>query len=142
MPRLSLRDRDHALGQLVAGWHADDVAADFGYHVSTIYRMLERHRVTGDDSDCRRSGRPRVTSVRQDRFIRLTHLRNRFQSAAVTLRGLNNRRISIDTLSRRLRNAVLRDRRPNLWPKVNASTEGGTLTLVQEQRKPASKRLT
>ena len=74
MPRLSLRDRDRALRQLEAGRHADDVAADFGCHVSTIYRLLERHRVTGDVSDRRRSGRPRVTSVRQDRFIRLTHL--------------------------------------------------------------------
>ena len=36
MPRLSLRDSDRALGQLEAGRHADDVAADFGCHVSTI----------------------------------------------------------------------------------------------------------
>ena len=84
MPRLSVRDRDRALGQLEAGRHADDVAADFGCHVSTIYRLLQRHRVIGDVSGRRRSGRPRVTSVHQDRFIGLTHLRNRFQSAAVT----------------------------------------------------------
>ena len=77
MPRLSLRDRDR-------GRHANDVVADFGCHVSTIYRLLERHRVTGDVSDRRRSGRPRVTSVRQDRVIRLTYLRNRYQSAAAT----------------------------------------------------------
>ena len=38
--RLSLRDGDRALGQLEAGRHADDVAADFGCHVSTIYRLL------------------------------------------------------------------------------------------------------
>ena len=62
MPRLSLRDRDRVLGQLEACRHADAVAADFGCHVSTIYRLLERHRGTGDVSDRRRSGRPRVTS--------------------------------------------------------------------------------
>ena len=87
--------------------------------MSTIYRLLERHRITGDVSDRRRSGRPRVTSVRRDRFIRLTHLRNRFQSAAATsrqTRGLNNRRISVDTVRRRLRNAGLRARRPYCGP--------------------------
>ena len=41
---------DRALGQLEAGRQANDVAADFGYHASTIYRRLERHRVTGDVS--------------------------------------------------------------------------------------------
>ena len=92
MPRLSLRYRDRALGQFEAGRHADDFAADFGCQESTIYLLWERHRVT-DISDCRRSGRPRVTSVRQDRFIHMTHLRNRFQLAAATsrqTRGLNN----------------------------------------------------
>ena len=31
--------------QKETGRHADDVAADFGCHVSTINRLLERHRV-------------------------------------------------------------------------------------------------
>ena len=105
IPRLSVRDRDRAIGQWKAGRHADDVAADFGCHLSTIYRLLERHPVTGDVSDRRRSGWPRVTSVCQDRFIRLTHLRNRFQSAAATSRQtrvLNNQRVSVDTVRCRI----------------------------------------
>ena len=115
MPRLSLRDRDQAPVQLKAGLHADDVAADIGCHVSSICRLLERHCITEDVSDRLRSGRPRVTPVRQDRFIRLTHLRNKFQSAAATsrqTRGLKNRRISVGTLRHRLRNAGLRALRP------------------------------
>ena len=120
MPRLSLRDRDRALGQLEAGRHADDVAADFGCHVSTMYRLLERHRITGDASDRRHSGRPRVTSVRQERFKWLTHIRNRFQSAAATsrqTRSLNNRRISVYTVRRHLRNAGLRAKRLYCGPR-------------------------
>ena len=73
----------------------------------------------------RRSGRSRVTSVRQDRFIRLTHLRSRFQSAAATAgqtRGLNNRWISVDTVRRRLRNAGLRARRSYCGTRLNMST--------------------
>ena len=66
-------------------------------------------------------GRQRLTSVSQDRFIRLTHLRNRFQSAAAIsrqTRGLNNRRISVDTVRRRLTNAGLRARRPYCGPRL------------------------
>ena len=140
MPRISSGDRDRA----EAGRHADDVAADFGCHVSTIYRLLERHRVTGDVSDRRHSGRQRVTSVRQDRFIRLTHLRNRFHSALATsrqTRGLYNRRISVDTVRRRLRNAGLRARRPYCGPRLTRRHRAECSTLVQEQRKSASKRL-
>ena len=121
MPRLALRDRDLALGQLEAGWHVDDVAADFRCYVSTIYRLLDCHGVTGYVSDCQRSRRPRVTLVRQDRFIRLTHLRNSFQSAAAIsrqTRDLNNRRIRVDTVPRRLRNVGLRARCPYCGPRL------------------------
>ena len=82
---------------------------------------MELHRVTGDVGDRRHSGGPRGTSVRPDRFVRLTHLRNRFHSAAATsrqTRGLNNRRISVDTVRRRLRNAGLRARRPYCGTKL------------------------
>ena len=86
-------------------------------------------------------GDPPWNDLRQDRFIRLTHLQNRFQSAAATsrqTRGLNNRRISVVTVLRRLRNAGMRARRPYLWLKFNALTQSGTLTLVQEHRKSIS----
>ena len=89
--------------------------------MSTIYRLLDCHRVTGDASNRRRSGRLRVTSVRQDRLIRLTHLRNRFQSTVATsrqTRGLNNRWISVVTIRRHLRNAGLRARRPYYGPRL------------------------
>ena len=48
-------------------------------------------------------------------FICLAHLQNRFQLAAATsrqTRDLNNRRISVDTVRRRLCNVGLRARRP------------------------------
>ena len=101
--------------------------------MSTIYHLLERHHVTGDVSDRRRSGRPRVMSVHQDPFILLMHLQNRFQSAAATSRerrGLNNWWISIDTVCRHLRNAGLRARRPYCDPRLtwgNAYAGAGTI---------------
>ena len=89
--------------------------------MSTIYRLMERHRVTEDVIDHQRSRQPRVMSVHQDRFIHLTHLQNRFQSAAATsrqTRGLNNQRISVDTVHHHLPNAGLRDRRTYCGPRL------------------------
>ena len=57
-----------------------------------------------------------MTSVRQDRFIRLTHLLNRFQSADATsrqTRGLNNRPIAVT-----LYVVGLRARRPYCAPRL------------------------
>ena len=144
MPRLSLRDSDHALGQLEAGQHANDIVADFRCHVCTIYHLLEHHSATGNVSDSCRSGWLRVTSVHQDQFILLTHLWNRFQSASATSRQtrcLNNRRISIDTVRRSLCNAGLRARCLFCGPRLTHQHRTETLMLVQEQRKSASKRL-
>lgn len=121
MPRLSLRDRERVLGQLQSGRRAGDVALDFGCHISTIYRLIERERDTGTSDDRRRSGRPRVTSERQDRYIRLTHLRQRNRPATVTARetpGRNNPRISAQTVRRRLRSAGIKGRKPYVGPKL------------------------
>ena len=63
----------------------------------------------------RRRPRSRVTSRSQDRYIVLTHLRNRFTSATSTARanrGLHGRIISSQTVRNRLKEANLRARRP------------------------------
>ena len=60
-----------------------------------------------------RSGRPRVTTPAQDRYIRLHHLRHRQATATDTagkVPGL--RRISDQTVRNRLREAGIRARRP------------------------------
>ena len=65
-------------------------------HVSTIERLVQRLRETERVADQPRSGRPRVTLQRQDRAIRLAHLRNRHLMAtetAVKMVGSHNRGI-------------------------------------------------
>lgn len=115
MPRLSLRQRERALGQIQAGMRPSVVAATFACHVSTIQRLVARHNLTGTTDDRPRSGRPRVTTPRQDRGIHLTHLRDRFRPASVTAcetPGTHNPRVSADTIRRRLRERGLHARRP------------------------------
>ena len=51
---------------------------------NTIERFRRRFRVTRNAADRPRSGRPRVTTAADDRYIVLQHLRNRRLTAAAT----------------------------------------------------------
>ena len=79
MSRLDEKQRLRAIGMLYAGLAQNVVAIHFGCHRNTILSLWRRIRQSGNTRDCRRLGRPRVTSRRQDNHIRLVHLRNRNQ---------------------------------------------------------------
>ena len=120
MVRLTEVQRGQAIALLMQGQR--QVARHFGVHVSTIERLVRRLRETGRVADRPRSGRPRVTSQRQDRAIRLAHLRNRHLTAtetAVNTVGSHNRRIHPKTVRNRLREFGLRARRPNVGLPLN-----------------------
>ena len=102
---------------LMQGQRQQQVARHFGVHVSITERLVQRLREIGPVADRPRSGRPRVTSQRQDRAIHLAHLRNRHLKAtetAVNTVGSHNRRIGPKTVRNRLREFGLRARRPNI----------------------------
>jgi len=76
-------------------------------------------RQTSMTNDRPHNERPRVTSQRQDRHLRLIHLRNRMITAEDISRrthGLANVRISGQTVRRRLRESGLRSRRLVVGP--------------------------
>ena len=91
---------EFAMGRVCNGprllWAEFVMGRDVPEPVSTIERLVRRLRETGRVADRPRSGRPRVTSQRQDRAIRLAHLRNRHLTAtetAVNTVGSHNHRI-------------------------------------------------
>ena len=115
MVRLTDVQRGRAIALLMQGQRQQQVANHFGVNVSTIERLVRRLRETGHLADRPRSGRPRVTSRRQDRTIRLAHLRNRHLTAtetALNTVGTHYRLISPKTVGCRLREIGLRARRP------------------------------
>jgi len=115
MPRLSEVQRGQAIALLMQGQTQENVSLHFGVNVSTIQRLVRRLRDTGRVADRPRQGRPRVTTVRQDRAIRLAHLRNRHTTAtetALNTVGNHNRRIHPKTVRNRLREFGLQARRP------------------------------
>ncbi|MES9880838.1 MAG: hypothetical protein ABW185_08160 [Sedimenticola sp.] len=83
------------------------VAIQLGGAQSSISRLGTMPVITGKLEDRPRSERPRETTQREYRRIRLTHLRNRFQTAVKTAANTpdrhNNRRIHPKTDRNRLR---------------------------------------
>ena len=96
---------------LARGDNVSNVSRAFGCHRNTIIRLRQRFQQTGGVADRRRLGRPSVTNLRTDRFITLTHLRPRFQTATSSARqyGINKQTVLL-----RLRQArqPIRPRRP------------------------------
>ena len=113
MSQMNASVRENALGRLQAGQSQSEVARALHVSQSTISRLWHRFEQTGSSAPAPRSGRPRVTTQAQDRYIRVTHLRNRFQSASVTARALpGDRHISAQTVRNRLHTAGLHAYRP------------------------------
>ena len=136
MVRLTEVQRGQAIALLMQGQRQQQVARHFGVHVSTIERLVRRLRETERVADRPRSGRPRVTSLRQDRDIRLAHLRNRHLTAtetAVNTVGSHNRRIHPKTVRNRLREFGLRARRPNVGLPLNWARRARRMAWVTAQ---------
>ena len=111
MPRLNPDSRGQIIGLLQANVSQRRLARQFNVSQSTISRLSRKFAVTGSTKD-----RPsRVTTRRQDNFIRQRHLRDRFTTAVSTAAGMRGRRgrnISRFTVSRRLKDYGIRCRRP------------------------------
>ena len=84
MPRLDESKRNQAIGMLAVGVTKSEVERRLNCHPSTIARLFRRYRQTGTVKDLPKSGRPRITTRRQDIHIRVTHLRDRFIPATET----------------------------------------------------------
>jgi transposase len=69
MPRLDENQRLRAIGMLQAGLVQNVFARHVGCHHNTILSLWRRFRQSGNTRNHRRSGRPRVTSHRQDNHI-------------------------------------------------------------------------
>ena len=113
MPRLTLAQRNNAIGRLQAGATQQAVARHFAVSRQTMSALWERYNTTQSVNDRSRSGRPRVTTAAQDRYIRVCHLRNRTTTATTTATQIPGlRRISDQTVRNRLREAGIVPRRP------------------------------
>ncbi|XP_023854358.2 uncharacterized protein [Salvelinus sp. IW2-2015] len=111
MPSVPPHLRERSLGMLQGGMRTADVARAINCNVRTVRRLRQRYRETGWTADRPRSGRPGVTTSAQDRYIRTSHLRDRYRMATTTARvtpGTHNPSVSAQTVRNRMRDAGLR----------------------------------
>ena len=87
---MTFEQRERAIGMLTAGMSAKDVARHFQLHESTISRLLNRFQQSGNVADRPKSGRPRKSTPREDRFHSTSSRRNRFLSSRKLGRLLGN----------------------------------------------------
>ena len=130
MPRLNQNQRIQALTMLARGDNVSNVSRAFGCHSDTIIRLHQRFQQTGGVADGRRPGRPRVTNPPTDRFITLTHLRRRFETATSSARQCG---MSKQTMLSRLRQArqPIRPRRPYVGHVLTAHHRAARLQWAQ-----------
>ena len=119
-----------------SGTSQREVAHRLNVHRNTIWNLWQRHQQTRHVRDRPRSGRPRVTTPRQDNWIRTTHLRNRFQPATITARTIPGlRRLSAQTIRRRLRHFGIVPRRPARRPILTVQHRRLRLQWAQQHRR-------
>ena len=130
MPRLNQNQRIQTVAMLARGDNVSNVSRAFGCHRNTIIRLRQGFQQTSGMADRRRPGRPRVTNPGTGRFITLTHLRRRFQTATSSARQYG---ISKQTVLRRLRQArqPIRPRRPYVGQVLTARHRAARLQWAQ-----------
>ena len=88
------------------------IGRQIGYHYTVVSRLMGKHTQTNNVKDFPRSGRPRVTSDRDDRALQRLVRRMPFATSLVLKQHwLPNRRLSTRTARNRLKSAGLKSRR-------------------------------
>ena len=108
---MTFKQRERAIGILTADMSTRDIARHFQRHESTISRLLNRFQQTGNVADRPRLGRPRKTTLREDRFLTTSSRRNRFLSSrnlGRLLRNTTGTRVCDRTVRNRLHAARLK----------------------------------
>ena len=77
MPNISVINRALMVGQYQQGATMQTIANRFNVTKSAVCKIIHKHRETGDVIDRERTGRPRVTTRREDVNIQTAAARNR-----------------------------------------------------------------
>jgi transposase len=110
--RISEAQKWQIIGMHTTGMSFKDIARQMGYHYSVVSRLVRKHTQINNVKDLPRSGRPRVTSDRDDRALQRLGRRMPFATSPILKQHwLPNRRLLTRTIRNRLKSAGLKSRR-------------------------------
>jgi transposase len=110
--RISEAQRWQIIGIHTTGMSFKAIGRQMDYHYTVVSRMVRKHTQTNNVKDLTWSGRPRVTSDRDDRALQRLVTRMPFATSPVLKQHwLLNRRLSTGTVRNRLKSAGLKSRR-------------------------------
>ncbi|CAG2227594.1 unnamed protein product [Mytilus edulis] len=110
--RISEAQRWQIIGMRSSGLSYKAIGRQMGYHYTVVSRLVRKHIQTNNVKDLPRSGRPLVTSQREDRALQRLVRRMPFATSPVLKREwLPHRQLSTRTLRNRLKSAGLKSRR-------------------------------
>ncbi|KAK7098606.1 hypothetical protein V1264_002863 [Littorina saxatilis] len=135
--KLSDLDRGRAIGWLQDGVAARQVAQRLAVAPSVIIRLKQRVQATGRVQERQRSGRPRVTTQREDRFIQRQAMQQRLATAnniRQRLQVTTNTVVGGQTIRNRSHNFGLRARRPVRGTTLTANHRAWCTQHVRWQR--------
>ena len=112
---------------------------------SAVTKTIKRYKETGSHADRPRKGRPRVASAAEEKFIRVTSLRNRRLTAAQIREQVNatqsssSRHISRTTVKRRLCESGLHGRISARKPLLRTGNKQKRRVWAKEHNKEHNK---
>ena len=110
--RISEAQRWQIIGMHTTGMSFKVIGRQMGYHYTVVSRLVRKHTQTNNVKDLSRSGRPPVTSDRDDRALQRLARRIPFATSPVLKQHwLPNRRLSTRTVRNRLKSAGHKSRR-------------------------------
>ena len=136
--KLTTLDRGRALGWLQDGVSGREVSRRLGVSHSVIQRLQQRFQTTGSTDERPRTGWPRCTDGRDDRYLQLMALRNRTitrRTLVGNLRDATNVTISHMTVTRRLREVGLHSRRTVVRVPLTPRHRRARIAFCQNHRR-------
>lgn len=135
---LTEEQRGTIIGLHKAGWSYGRIAAFIPCGKSTVKDTVKKKEKTGSVKNLPRSGRPRVTTPSQDKYMRVSSLRDRFKPAREIARSVivhkTKKNPSLTTVKRRLREVGLDGRVARNKPKLTKKQRLARLEWAKKYR--------
>lgn len=134
---LSSETRQSILVLRNEGYSMREIAKKLKISYNSVYYSLQRTAQTGSNQSRKRSGRPRCTTEQEDKYIRVSSLRNRRLTGPQLASSLNSTRktpVSTSTVKRRLRDSGVTGRVAKKKPYLRLANKRKRLRWAKEHR--------